>query len=58
METTSKSWKSSGITCHIKHTIVGGYIDLVRHMVDVVGSCERHGIFEECMAYALFDYTL
>jgi len=28
----------------------GGYVALVRHAVDVVGSCERHGFFEEYMS--------
>ncbi len=36
----------------------GGYVALVRYAVDIVGSCERHGIFEEYMSYALFVYTL
>ena len=36
----------------------GGYVALVRHVVDIVGSCERHGIFEEYMTCALFVYML
>ena len=35
-----------------------GYIALVRHAVSVVGSCERHGFFEEYMICALFIYML
>ena len=31
---------------------------MVRHVVDIVGSCERHGIFEEYMTCALSAYTL
>ena len=36
----------------------GGYIALVRHTVDVVGSCERHGFFEEYMRCAMLVYML
>ena len=36
----------------------GGYVALVRHMVDVVGLCERHEFFEEYMRFVLFIYTL
>ena len=36
----------------------GGHVALVRHMVSIVGSCERHGIFEEYMTCTLFIYTL
>ena len=31
---------------------------MVRHMVGVIGSCERHGFFEEYMSCTLFIYTL
>jgi len=36
----------------------GGNIVLVRHAVNVVGSCKRHGIFEEYMTHTLFIYML
>lgn len=36
----------------------GGYVALVRHAVRIVGSCERHGFFEEYMSCVLFIYTL
>lgn len=36
----------------------GGYVALVRHVVSVVGSCKRHGIFEEYMTWVLFVYML
>jgi len=36
----------------------GGHIALFRHVVSIVGSCERHGIFEEYMTRALFFHTL
>lgn len=35
-----------------------GHVALVRHAVGVVGSCKRHGIFEEYMTCTLFVYTL
>ncbi len=58
METLSSSQKSSWISCLIKKFDGGGYVALVRHMVNIVGSCERHGFFEEYMSCALFIYTL
>ena len=36
----------------------GGYAALVRLTVGVIGSCERHGLFEEYMRCALFISTL
>jgi len=33
---------------------VGGYVSLVRHVIDIVGSCEKHGIFKEYMTCTLF----
>jgi len=36
----------------------GGHIALVMHAVGFVGSCERHGIFEEYMTCVLFIYML
>jgi len=36
----------------------GGYAALFMLVVDVIGSCERHGLFEEYMSCALFIYTL
>lgn len=36
----------------------GGYATLVRHMVTLVGSCERHGFLEYYMSCALFMYML
>lgn len=35
-----------------------GYVSLVRHAVEIVGSCERHEIFEDYMTCALLAYTL
>jgi len=32
----------------------GGRVALVRHVIGVVGSCERHEIFEDYMTCALF----
>jgi len=36
----------------------GGHVALVRHVVGIVDTCERHGIFQEYMSSALFVYTL
>ena len=36
----------------------GGYISLVRHVVDIVGSCEIHGIFDEYITCTMFIYML
>jgi len=36
----------------------GGHVAFVRHAVGIVGSCERHGIFEEYMTCVLFIYTV
>ena len=36
----------------------GGQVALVRHAVDIVGSCERHEIFEDYMTCVLFAYML
>ena len=36
----------------------GGHIALVRHVDDIVGSCERQGFFEEYMSCTLFVYML
>ena len=35
-----------------------GYIALVRHAIGVVGSCKRHGSFEEYISFAPFINTL
>jgi len=32
----------------------GRHVHLVRHVVNVVGSCKRHGFFEEYVSYLLF----
>jgi len=36
----------------------GGYVALVKHVVGIVGLCERHGFFEKYMSYTLFIYKL
>lgn len=51
---------SKNLSDNLSHKAYDGwaYRALVRHMVNVVGSCERHGLFEEYMTYVLFVYTL
>ena len=36
----------------------GGHIALVMHVVDIIGSCKRHGFFEEYMSCVMYVYTL
>ena len=36
----------------------GGYVVMVRHAVNIIGSCERHGIFEEYRTCMMFIYML
>ena len=36
----------------------GGYTALVRFAVSIIGSCKRHGLFEEYLSYTSFIYTL